>query len=138
MGDERVLNYLMAKYGKAAIEATDRIRQKGDSPPDAWLFAVKRLYPHQKAAREKGCPRNAYLGLCEEGIINGVAAGKYTKSLLNKQYALNAVQLLRSDPSQALNKEHLWNKIQKGNKKAENNQLDVVLALWENGLIINI
>ena len=128
----------MANYGKAAIEATDRIRQKGDSPPDAWLFAVEKLYPYQKAAREKGCPRNAYLGLCEEGIINGVAAGKYTKSFLNKQYALKAIQLLRSDPSLALNKEQLWNKIQNGNKKAENGQLDVVLSLWEKGLIINI
>ena len=80
----------------------------------------------------------ACVGLCEEGIINGVAAGKYTKSLLNKQYAVKAIQLLRSDPSLALNKAQLWNKIQNGNKKAENGQLDVVLALWEKGLIINI
>ena len=125
----------MGKYGDAAVKATSLIRQAGYRPCDAWKTATKRQFPTQKSAREKGCPRAAYLGLCEKGIVCGVARGNYTRSVLNKQYALEAVQLLCSDPSFASDKNRLWKKALKGEDKVENGQMDIVLTLWQNRLI---
>jgi len=39
----------------------------------------------------KGCPRGAFLELCEAGMIKGIASGKYTRSKRNKEYAIDAV-----------------------------------------------
>ncbi len=125
----------MGKYGDAAIKATSLVRRGGYHPCDAWKTATKRQFPTQKSAREKGCPRAAYLGLCEEGIVSGVARGNYTRSVLNKQYALEAVQLLCSDRSLASDKNRLWKKALKGEDKTENGQMDVVITLWRNRLI---
>ena len=61
----------MGKYGDAAVQATNLIRQGGYHPRDAWKTAVRHQFPTQKSAREKGCPRAAYLGLCEAGIVRG-------------------------------------------------------------------
>ena len=127
------------KYGKAAIEATELIRC-GNHPRDAWYTACEEQFSEwQQAAIRKGCPSGAYLGLCEEGEINGVPAGNYTSSRLNKRYALEAVKLLRSSPSLASDKAELWRKVQKKTEIektiSHNYQLDVVLALWFEGLI---
>ena len=98
---------------------------------------MKRRFLTQKASREKGCPRIAYLGLCSEGMVKGVLRSNYVKpSSLNKAYAVKAVRLLRSDPLLAEDKRELWNRVQNGNKKAENNQMDVVLSLWKENLIV--
>ena len=127
----------MGKYGEAAVEATERIRRHGDSPKDAWETAVRRKFPTQKASREKSCPKVAYLGLCSKGMVKEIPRDNYVKqSSLNKKYAVEAVRLLRSDPSLANNKKELWNRVQKGNWKTENNQMDVVLSLWEKKLVV--
>ena len=34
--------------------------------------------------------RGAFLGLCEEGLVKGIPAGKYSASKDNKQYAVRA------------------------------------------------
>ena len=76
------------KYGKAAICATELIRTgKCDNPREAWNIAYKEQFlPHQEASIKKGCPKGAYLGLCEEGKIEDVPEGKYTTSEKNKRY----------------------------------------------------
>ena len=127
----------MGKYGEAAVEATEHVRRHGGSPKDAWKVAVRRKFPTQKASQEKGCPRVAYLGLCSEGMARGVPPSNYTRpSSLNSQYAVEAVRLICSNPSLATDKKELWSRIQKGNKKTENGQMDVVLSLWGKDLII--
>lgn len=125
----------MGKYGDAAVQATNLIRQGGYHPCDAWKTAIRHQFPTQKSAREKGCPRAAYLGLCEAGIVRGSARGNYTRSVLNKQYAIEAVRLLCSDRSLASDKNRLWKKALKGEDKVENDQMDIVLTLWQNCLI---
>ena len=127
------------KYGKAAIEATELIYD-GKHPREAWYAACEEQFSEwQEAAIRKGCPSGAYLGLCEEGKINGVPKGRYTCSRLNKRYALEAVKLLRSSPSLASDKAELWRKVQEkagiGKTISHNYQLDVVLALWFGGFI---
>lgn len=94
------------------------------------------MFPHSDALQEKGCPRGAYLGLCEAGLVAGIPAGKYTRSRDNKRYALRAVELLVAEPSLAETEpKDLWERVMDGESKAYNSQMDVVLALWHSGLI---
>lgn len=83
----------------------------------------------------KGCPRGAFLGLCEEGLIKGIPCGSYTKSKKNKQYAIDAVEILKENLGKDLGKKELWYKIT-GNKKSYNSQMDIVLELFNRGYIL--
>jgi len=57
------------RYGEAALMAT-RHGSSGDINPLArWESAMENLYPTSPAARKKGCPRGAFLGLCEAGLL---------------------------------------------------------------------
>lgn len=97
---------------------------------------MERLYPTSPAARKKGCPRGAFLGLCEEGLVKGIPAGHYTKSKDNKAYAVRAAALL-TEGTQSWSRSTLWQAVTNDSeKKLHNSQMDVVLALWKNDLII--
>ncbi|WP_428740882.1 DUF6979 family protein [Tenacibaculum sp.] len=122
------------KYGLVAREAV----VIGKNPVVSWVESVSKNFT-SKNSKEKGCPKNAFLGLCEVGLIKGIKAGIYLKSKknnLNKKYAITAVEILKENPT--FSKKELWNKVRKklalGEKK-HNSQMDVVLALWENNLI---
>jgi hypothetical protein len=54
---------------------------------------MEKLYPTSPTSRKKDCPRGAFLGLCEEGLVKGIPAGKYTASKDNKAYAVRAAAL---------------------------------------------
>nr|WP_313637966.1 hypothetical protein [Paenibacillus sp.] len=56
---------------------------------------------------------------------------------MNKTYAIQAVELLKANPELAKDKNELWRKVIKGVKKQHNSQMDVVLALWNNNLIVS-
>ena len=129
----------IGKYGKVAIETTKRIRKHGSDPRKVWHKTYKKLFP--EANDGHGCPLVAYLGLCEEGEINGVSRGSYILSArkLNKMYALEAVRLLRLCPYFESNKMKLWKKVLERSRPGEavthDYQVDVVLALWSEGFI---
>lgn len=78
------------------------------------------------------------MGLCEEGLVRGVPKGNYTykSNSLNKAYAVEAVKLLKANPELAKDRNSLWQEVMQGAKKSHNSQMDVVLALWENGFLI--
>jgi hypothetical protein len=122
------------KYGLAAKKAT----LIGGNPTEAWKMAVQNF--DSESAKIKGCPKNAFLGLCEVGLVKGIKPGSYFKRKkpnVNKQYAITALDLLASDSN--LSKNELWNKVREelnlGEKK-HNSQMDVVLELWNEGLIV--
>jgi len=75
--------------------------------------------------------------LCEEWFIKGINCGKYTSSDENKRYALKAVQILKKHTDLIHNKQKLWGEVMKleGNDIQESGQMDVVIALWKDGLI---
>ena len=123
----------MPKYGKAAVRALAIYRGGVASPRDAWNDAVEKIFLGSKSSQEKGCPRDAFLGLCEEGLVCDVPHGKYTRSKDNKRYAVDAVNILRNGPCLAKDITTLWNKVLGGQIKAHNGQMDVVVALWQNG-----
>jgi hypothetical protein len=123
-------------YGRAAVMAVGLIEAaEAESPRDAWDQATTSLFRAGTATQKKGCPRCAFLGLCEEGLVKGVCGGDYTTSTKNKQYAVDAVALLRRQPALADRPRQLWMRVMKGIPKTHNGQMDVVTALWKHGLI---
>lgn len=126
----------MGSYGSAAVRATELLRARDvSSPRDAWAKSVRREFPRSVASREKSCPRDAFLGLCEDGRVRGVRPGSYTRSRLNKLYTLQAVKILRAHPNLASDELTLWNRVMNGRKKTPNNQMEVVVALWRRRLL---
>jgi hypothetical protein len=96
---------------------------------------METLYPTSPLARKKGCPRGAFLGLCEEGLVKGIPAGHYGASRDNKAYALRAAELLTAG-AQNWSRSALWQAVTDDPEKTHNSQMDIVLALWKNGLIV--
>ena len=96
---------------------------------------MNRLYPTNPTARKKSSPRGAFLGLCEEGLVRDIPAGKYSASKDNKAYAVNAVALLLEGAERATVTD-LWRSVA-GPEKPHSSQMDVVLALWKNGRIVS-
>lgn len=126
----------MGKYGNAAKIATELLREKKvNDPVDAWELAVTQVFPNSISSRRKSCPKNAFLGLCEDGYVIDVAKGEYTRSEKNKHYAIKALLLLNENPM--LNEKELWKLVIDESEKKHNSQMDVVKTLWENKLIKN-
>jgi hypothetical protein len=126
----------MEKYGEVAIGATELVRSSGSAPQVAWEEVVRSVFPESNSLQDKGCPRGAYLGLCEDGFITGIPSGSYTKSRDNKGYALRAVEILEAEPTLAdAGPKVLWDRVMNGQSKVYNSQMHVVLALWQRGWI---
>lgn len=126
-------------YKKAAIKAARLAKTENINPAEAWEMAVHQVYPDSINNQEKACPKNAFLGLCEEGLINGIPSGNYTRSEWNKKYAVAAVSILQEWKHSKLSPLDLWpavlKKLKADIKKQHNSQMNVVLALWDKGLI---
>jgi hypothetical protein len=123
------------RYGEAALMAVRQGPSASINPVALWDNAMQRLYPTSPTARKKSCPRGAFLGLCEEGLVKGIPAGKYTTSKDNKAYAVQAAALL-IEGTRKWSIGELWQAITNDPEKTHNCQMDVVLALWKNGLIV--
>lgn len=126
----------MGVYGEIAVRAWSLAAHEGMSPPTAWVAAVGERYPilHQrKNALQHTCPKCAFLGLCEDGLLRDIAPGKYTTSVKGKRYALATVEQLRANPSLLSDKREL--KAQVYGKRTPNDEVDVVLSLWEQDLV---
>ena len=123
------------RYGAAALMAARGSSAAGVDPVARWENAMQMLYPTSPTARKKGGPRGAFLGLCEEGLVKGIPAGRYTASKENKAYAVRAAELLR-EGKQSWSTNSLWRAVTDDLEKTHNSQMDVVLALWKNELIV--
>ena len=126
----------MNLYGKTAVKAVELFAYTHDIKK-AWTGAVQE-FTNSYSARVKGCPKNAFFGLCYAGKIKGISIQTpQEKESKNAEYAILAIHLLKKDMSWANKKAELWTEIQKiiGEEKKHNSQLDVVIALWNEGLI---
>jgi hypothetical protein len=123
------------RYGEAALIAARQAASPKIGPAVRWESAMAKLYPTSPSARKKGGPRGAFLGLCEEGLVKGIPAGRYTASRDNKDYAVQAAVLL-TEGKQSWSTSALWRAVTNDPAKTHNSQMDVVLALWKNGLIV--
>ncbi|MCX4113272.1 hypothetical protein NQU91_11130 [Aeromonas hydrophila] len=125
------------KYGKAAVDAVFRCQRDGLNPAEAWSLAVQ-MYLPTHSGQVKGCPKGAFLGLCSDGRVKGIEEGNYTRSTKNRDYAVTAVEILKNRmgaPSMSAN--DLWDAVMAELETSlrPNSQMEVVLALWEKGLI---
>ncbi|CAN7457911.1 DUF6979 family protein [Paenibacillus sp. LjRoot56] len=132
----------MNKYGQAALIATKLIETKQASTPlDAWNIATTEIFGEVSWGQKKGCPKNAFLGLCEAGLVKGIPKGSYThrsNSQKNKGYAIKAVELLRVNQALAEDMKVLWEAVMDGKVMSHNYQMNVVLALWGKGMLNSI
>ena len=126
----------MRIYGEAAVRATRYVTSGTvPYPRTAWDRAIAEL-SNSDSSRRKVCPRNAFLGLCEAGHVVGIKAGKYGAPHHNKNghYAIGAHQILKSRPDLSKSLNALWAKVAPPGLR-ENQQMDVVTALWNSGLL---
>ena len=123
------------RYGEAALIAAREAASPKISPAVRWESAMAKLYPTSPSARKKGCPRGAFLGLCEEGLVKDIPPGNYTASKANKAYAVRAAALL-TEGTQSWSRSALWQVVTDDPEKAHNSQMDIVMALWKNGLLV--
>lgn len=125
----------MSPYGDAAVLAARICTQQQVGPVEAWAEAARKVFPGSESQQVKSCPRSTFLALCGEGLVVNVPAGQYTRSKLNRRYALRGVELVRHSDSLAAAPNLLWRTVMDGEAKAANGQMDVVIALWRAGLI---
>lgn len=133
----------MGKYGEAAVRTAELLRSGEASAVDAWSVIAADLFHDAPEARKKGCPREAFFGLCQAELIRGVsrnACNLPERSSLNRQYAVAAARLLQTEPQLASGSEaELWRRVmdevRSDPEKRHNFQMDVVLSLWEQDLI---
>ena len=127
---------LANRYGEAALMAV-RMETYGKtpSPAERWDDAVKKLYPTTPAGQKKSAPRLAFLGLCEAGLVKGIHGDAFAStSNRNKACAVEAVKLLAAGTHTTVSQ--LWAAVTAGEELQHASQMDVVLALWKNGLIL--
>lgn len=126
----------MGRYGEVAIRAVGlMLWEPATSPSEAWSSAAVRVFPDRPSSQSKGCPKGAFLGLCEEGVVAGVSPGVYTRSKLNKGYALRALAALRQSPRLGGDQRRLWQIATGDNDVTPNSQMDVLTALWTARLV---
>ena len=120
-------------YGKIALKAVEYYTSgEFSNPKSAWEKAASEILK-SSSSQNKGCPKSAFLGLCEEGFVKGIPPGDYTKSKKNKEYAIIAVKVLQNEPELMSNIQALWDKVKKlahYEGGAYNQQMDVVVALF--------
>jgi hypothetical protein len=127
------------RYGEAALLAV-RMETYGKAltAEERWQDAVKKLYPTTPIGQKKSGPRAAFVGLCEAGLVKGIRAGEPEPGTSavnrNKAYAVAAVELLRAGTHKSVSQ--LWAAVSEADGGDHNSQMDVVLALWKNGLIV--
>ena len=125
----------MGKYGEAAVQAVTLFREGAKTDiAEAWETAVARIFPGSTSLQDKGCPKSAFLGLCSDGVLVDIPAGDYCWSNKNKEYAIKAVDALKANRFLVNQPELLWRKVA-GPSKSHNHQMDVVVALWNAGLV---
>ena len=128
----------MNQYGNAAVRATNcYLKGEAVSPRAAWESAIFAL-TESHSSRKKSCPRDAYLGLCEAGLVKDIPARNYgaPPKNINGQYAVNAYHILKSKPNLGTDKKALWAAIPYRTAKNQNGQLDVVLTMLGSGQLV--
>jgi hypothetical protein len=102
----------MGKYGQAAVRAAKLVNSKKcDSPVETWNQATIEIFGEGTPRQVKGCPKSAFIGLCDEGFVHGVRKGRYStrSTSKNKEYAIKAVDLIKKEPQLVNDMNGLWN-----------------------------
>ena len=112
----------MNKYAQTAVLAAQYVKI-GDSPVQAWKKASCEIFVPDSASQKKACPKNAFIGLYNEG------------NTLNGQYARKGLNYLKEHSNENITPRELWEIVTECSGKAYNSQMDVVIALYKKGLL---
>ncbi|MFT6072227.1 MAG: hypothetical protein ACJARD_001283 [Alphaproteobacteria bacterium] len=130
----------MTKYGKVAEIAVIKYHDKiASTPLEAWEMAAHEIFSKSQSSRLKNCPKDAFLGLCENGKVKNIPAKAYTESVSNKGYALKALSLINENPALADDKNALWALVildSDNTEKKHNAQMDVVISLFKKDFLV--
>jgi len=123
----------MSRCAEIALRAVNYRRLGIPTYKEAWEMASKEVTEEWAYRKETHfSPRNTFLAIFGEGDVKE-----------NAEYAKEALRILRKDPDATFTTRQLWKKVMqeliyKGvieKEKAYNEQMDVVLALWNAKLI---
>jgi len=138
----------MNQYAQVAINTVIASRNSKKIVNDLWDLEATNIIA-KESTRRKSCPKGAFLGLCENGNVAGINSGKYTSSNKNKQYAIDALNILKNhknNPNRPMNPNTinscffsidpivLWNMLP-NRPETHNSQMYIVCELWNSGLI---
>ncbi|CRY31655.1 DUF6979 family protein [Yersinia enterocolitica] len=130
----------MGIYGDTAIEVVKHYI-RGQDLEESWLRQIT-FFTTSEVSREKGCPRSAFLGLCEDGWVKGIKRGNYIlrrrKYPNNKDYAVEGAKIVLANPSKEYLASQLWAEVKRallGGAENHNQQMTVVIALMNNDLL---
>lgn len=124
----------MSKYGEVAVHAIELLQANPTHPGgdqekscrDAWNQVIN-------SSSEKVCPRTTFLALCATGDIKKIDKFDHSRPTSNRKHALDALNYLRCNKSDIPDAKTLWKLVAGG--KTHNNQMDVVLSIWNKELI---
>lgn len=124
-------------FGVFAVMYVKQLIEVNERPSiDGWKNFIYMQTKNENKAN-KGCPRTAFLGLCEEGYIKNIPVGMYLNKVncKNKQYAIAAIEILKKDDSLKNNPKKLWELVP-NHPNSHNGQMNVVCSLWNANLIV--
>jgi hypothetical protein len=125
----------MGVYGTVAVRAWQLASCDGMAPSAAWSAALEERFPEEdqlESATKHTCMKNAFVSLCQNGCLRDIDGDEYVPTVTGG-YALAAVRLLQTEPNLTRRKSELKRRVM-GDRK-ESRELDVVLTLWEQGLL---
>ncbi|ACT07071.1 conserved hypothetical protein [Dickeya chrysanthemi Ech1591] len=129
----------MGIYGKTAVAVASEYDSSNKlDPRECWEYSIIQ-FTDSRESQKKGCPKSAFLGLCQEGYVKGIPKGNYLPpDSPNKEYAVSAADLVLKEPGRKYSRAELWGNATKyypGAAKNQNGQMDVVMTLKEAGLL---
>lgn len=124
-------------FGRSAINAVKLFTSgKEKSVNEAWQSAIEKETSNENT-QKKPCPKCTFLGLCEVGLVKGIPKDNYLKGTsIQKEYAINAVNALKDNPSLCEGSiQELWHIACGDENKKHNSQMNVVVSLFKNALL---
>ena len=117
------------QYTKVAREAYDSIVDKGIGFEEAWNTAAGKFIT-SPSGRIKGCPKAAFIGLCESGDLRGIVGTRQSNSK-NYKYAKFASKEWKKD--NGVSKKEMWNRVQRkfAVTASHQGQLDVIIGIYD-------
>jgi hypothetical protein len=132
-------------WGKIVLKTMEIIKEnKNILVKDAWKKAVIEILG-EITKRSLGCPMATFLILCEHGYIRGIPKDNYTSIYekkraveLNQRFALNAIEIIRTNPKSVDSITTLGELVKRKIKfyRRPLIQMEVVYYLWKNGYLI--
>lgn len=124
----------MGQYGEAAVQTALNYSTEKDLKSE-WTRQLSALTSGPESIK-KNCPRNVFLGLCEEGLIKNIPAKSYGAGGINKARALGLLEIAKLDSEVSVAECYRRYRAKDSNLPAgENGRADVVLSLLKANLI---